>query len=123
MVRELKPQGQNLRACKRKLRLSSTKRSCTCKCCGVRKVPFVHRTGCSCFIDSRWQPTITSPLRRIKGKLGWERLGGASRICKDEELFHQSVLFELCLGALDFRNQHNAFRSCSARPDGGLIVS
>src|ERR1700749_884945 len=44
----LKPQAQNLRACSRKFKLSSRERSCSCRCCGVRKVPLDQRTGCSC---------------------------------------------------------------------------
>src|SRR5882724_10277677 len=47
----LKPQAQNLSACSRKFKLSSRNRSCSCRCCGVRKVPLVQRTGCSCFMS------------------------------------------------------------------------
>src|SRR5580704_4810422 len=46
----LKPQAQNLSACSRKFKLSSRNRSCSCRCCGVRKVPLVQSTGCSCFM-------------------------------------------------------------------------
>src|ERR1700733_4388322 len=51
----LKPQAQNLSACKRKLRLSSRNRSWSWRCCGVRKVPLVQRTGCSCFMGTVYQ--------------------------------------------------------------------
>src|SRR5450432_111971 len=51
----LKPQAQNLSACRRKLRLSSRNRSCSCRCCGVINVPLVQRTGCSCFMGTVYQ--------------------------------------------------------------------
>jgi hypothetical protein len=39
------PHGQNASAASWKRRTSSRYRSCACRCCGVRSVPFVQRTG------------------------------------------------------------------------------
>src|SRR5580658_3983843 len=63
----LKPQPQNLSACSRKFRLSSRNLSCSCICCGVRKVPLVQSTGCSCFIRNDRALTIVIHTKRRKG--------------------------------------------------------
>src|ERR1035438_4449678 len=46
MRRRLNPHGRNCRASMRNWRTLSTKRSWTCKCCGLRKVPLAQMTGC-----------------------------------------------------------------------------
>src|SRR4051812_22260062 len=48
--RERKPQGRNDRLSRWNSSRFSRKRSCSWRCCGLRKVPLVQITGCSRFI-------------------------------------------------------------------------
>src|ERR1039457_916797 len=50
ICRVRKPQGRNDRLSRWNWRRFSRKRSCSWRCCGLRKVPLVQITGCSRFI-------------------------------------------------------------------------
>src|SRR5271157_4627917 len=69
--RVTKPQGLPVRDSKRNSRELSMKRSWACRCCGLRKVPFIQMTGWSRFIGYQvsrtardWQRWLDSPHKR-----------------------------------------------------------
>src|SRR5271166_1996093 len=67
MTSSLNPQAQNFSACRRKFSVSSIHLSCVCRCWGVRNVPLVQITGCSCFIEFPATATIAILQPRSKG--------------------------------------------------------